>query len=701
MTTPPGPRGRGSHLNPPNRFTRLHRTVELDLLDEEEREAPSHPATRHVVERADSIVSENDSPDLPFRYSINPYRGCQHGCSYCMAGDTLVLAADGTTRPLASLRTGDDIYGTVLRGKYRRFTPTKVLAHWQTTRPAYRIRLADGTELVASPEHRFLTERGWKHVAPAASGQRPFLTVNNCLLGTGRFALGPPKTADYQRGYLAGMIRGDGHLHVYDYAGRRRRQDTFYQFRLALKDQVALERTTGYLRSIGLETRSFLFQKETEARAPVYAIRTSSREAFGRIAEVIAWPPAPSFEWRQGYLAGLFDAEGTFSGAPRIINSDEELLRHAEDSLAALGFSFVYDAPKTSANLVVQTLRIRGGLREHLRFFHTTDNAIVRKRDISGVAIESDAATGIVSIEPLGVEMPMYDITTGTGDFIANGVVSHNCYARPTHEYLGLNAGLDFETIIFVKENAPELFRDFLNRPAWRPEAIIFSGVTDCYQPAERQYRLTRGCVEVAVEARQPISIITKNALILRDLDLLRDLAQDDLVHVNISLTTLDADLARSMEPRTSVPAARLRAIEHLSEAGVPVRAMLAPVIPGLNDHEIPALLEAASQAGAWSAAYILLRLPGTVEQVFREWLQREQPGGLEKIEGRLRAARGGKLNEARFGLRMKGRGEMADQIRHLFQLFARKYGLDGSLPPHDASRFRPPKPRSGQLWLF
>jgi DNA repair photolyase len=330
-----------------------------------------------------------------------------------------------------------------------------------------------------------------------------------------------------------------------------------------------------------------------------------------------------------------------------------------------------------------------------------TDNAIVRKRNISGVALESDAATGVVSIEPLGVEMPMYDITTGTGDFIANGVVSHNCYARPSHEYLGLNAGLDFETVIFVKENAPELFRAFLNRPAWRPEAIIFSGVTDCYQPAERHYRLTRGCLEVAVEARQPISIITKNALILRDLDLLGELARDDLVHVSISLTTLDADLARSMEPRTSVPAARLRALEQLSEAGVPVRAMLAPVIPGLNDHEIPALLEAASGAGAWSAAYILLRLPGTVEQVFREWLEREQPERLEKIEGRLRAARGGKLNDPAFGRRMKGSGEMADRIRDLFRLFARKYGLDGPLPAHDTSRFRPPRAGSGQLWLF
>jgi DNA repair photolyase len=275
------------------------------------------------------------------------------------------------------------------------------------------------------------------------------------------------------------------------------------------------------------------------------------------------------------------------------------------------------------------------------------------------------------------------------------------CYARPTHEYLGLNAGLDFETIIFVKEDAPSLFRDFLCRPAWRPEAVVFSGVTDPYQPAERRYRLTRGCLEVAVEARQPIGIVTKNALVTRDLDLLRDLAGQNLVHVNVSLTTLNADLARSMEPRTSTPAARLRAVAELASAGVPVRALVAPVIPGLNDHEIPTILEAAAAAGARSALHILLRLPWTVAPVFQEWLRREQPGRVERIEGRIRDARGGKLNDPTFGSRMRGTGESAEQIGKLFRLFARRYGVDEPLPPYDTSRFRPPRPSSGQMWLF
>ena len=275
------------------------------------------------------------------------------------------------------------------------------------------------------------------------------------------------------------------------------------------------------------------------------------------------------------------------------------------------------------------------------------------------------------------------------------------CYARPTHEYLGFNAGLDFETKIMVKEDAPELFRAFLARGGWGAHPIALSGVTDCYQPAERHYRLTRGCLEVAAEARQPMAIITKNALVLRDLDLLREMARGGLVQVNLSITTLDADLARSMEPRTSTPAAKLRAVKALAEAGVPVRVLVAPVIPGLTDAEIPAILAAAKEAGAGAAGYTLLRLPLAVAPVFTEWLGRARPGKSERVLGRVRGARGGKLNVSDFGTRMSGTGEMAGQIAGLFRLFARKHGLDGGLPAFDASRFRPPRPRSGQLQLF
>jgi len=274
------------------------------------------------------------------------------------------------------------------------------------------------------------------------------------------------------------------------------------------------------------------------------------------------------------------------------------------------------------------------------------------------------------------------------------------CYARNTHEYLGLNAGLDFETKIFVKHDAPRLFRDFLARDSWQPEPIIFSGATDCYQPAEREFRLTRKCLEIAHECDQPISIISKNALVLRDLDLLSNMAERNLAHVNLSITTLDSELARVMEPRTSIPAARLRAVEMLAGAGVPVRVMIAPIIPGLNDHEAAEILRTAREAGATDARYTLLRLPLTVEPVFREWLFRTQPLKAEKVESLVRQTRGGKLNDFTFGRRMVGTGLLADQFRSLFEVCRRKYGFTG-LPELDASRFRPPREQNGQLRLF
>lgn len=274
------------------------------------------------------------------------------------------------------------------------------------------------------------------------------------------------------------------------------------------------------------------------------------------------------------------------------------------------------------------------------------------------------------------------------------------CYARNTHEYLGFNAGLDFETKILVKQNAPELLREFLSRESWKPEPITFSGVTDCYQPAERQFRLTRGCLEVALECRQPVGIITKNALVVRDLDLLREMAIYRLVHVFLSVTSLDPELARTMEPRTSVPAARLRAIQTLAEVKVPVGVMTAPIIPGLNDSEIPSILKAAKDAGALSAGYVFLRLPLTVEPVFREWLHRTQPLKAERVEQRLKQSRRGKMSVSTWGERMQGEGEIAEQIGRMFRVFSQRVGFEG-MPEFDAAQFRPPVPRSGQMRLF
>lgn len=275
------------------------------------------------------------------------------------------------------------------------------------------------------------------------------------------------------------------------------------------------------------------------------------------------------------------------------------------------------------------------------------------------------------------------------------------CYARPSHEYLDLSAGLDFETKIFVKERAPALFREWLSRDRYQPELVMMSGVTDCYQPAERQFRLTRGCLEVALEARQPIAIITKNSLVTRDLDLLQPMAELNLVSVALSITSLDQKLTRIMEPRTSSPAARLRAVQQLSEAGVPTHVMVAPVIPSLNDSEIPAILKAAKEAGARAASYVLLRLPLTVKPVFLDWLSGNLPEQKERIEARIRQTRDGKLYQSEFRTRMTGTGEIADQIRKTFDVFARKYDLDKDRQSLDCSQFRPPIPKSGQMRLF
>ncbi|HEX3869953.1 MAG TPA: PA0069 family radical SAM protein, partial [Pirellulales bacterium] len=275
------------------------------------------------------------------------------------------------------------------------------------------------------------------------------------------------------------------------------------------------------------------------------------------------------------------------------------------------------------------------------------------------------------------------------------------CYARPTHETLGLGAGLDFETKILVKHDAPLLLRDELCRSTWTGETIAISGVTDCYQPAERRYRLTRGLLEVMLEARQATSIITKNALVLRDLDLLAPMAAMNLVHVNVSVTTLDFELARTMEPRTSAPETRLKAIRELSAAGVPVRVLVAPVVPGLNDSEIPSILAAAAKAGAREASYVMLRLPLAVLPVFEHWLEERYPMKKDRVLQLVRSARDGRKSDSQFGRRMVGQGPYAEQIGATFRVFKTKHGLEGPLPPLDHSLFRPPRAGHGQMSLF
>lgn len=275
------------------------------------------------------------------------------------------------------------------------------------------------------------------------------------------------------------------------------------------------------------------------------------------------------------------------------------------------------------------------------------------------------------------------------------------CYARPTHEYLGMSAGLDFETKIIVKDRAVDLLRDLLAKPSWQADSMMLSGVTDPYQPVEREKEITRGLLQLLADCKHPVSIITKNAMIERDVDIFSSMAECRLVHAAISITTLDAGLANVLEPRTSSPTARLRAISTLTDAGVPVRVMTAPVIPGLNDHEIPQLLKAAADHGATSAGYVMLRLPGAVENVFCDWLSQVRPEKKDKVLAKVREVRDGAMNSTQFGTRMRGVGTRADSIAGLFKTFALKNGLTLETERLRTDLFMPPNDRSGQLSLF
>jgi DNA repair photolyase len=557
--------------------------------------------------QAKSVVNRvPEASRMSFRWTINPYRGCQHACTYCLQGETPILMADGRTKPLAEVRVGDEIYGTVRHGFYRRYAITKVSAHWSTVKPGYRVILQDGTQLIGSGDHRFLTERGWKHVTGTEhSGplQRPHLTVNNKLMGTGGFAEPPKDTGAYQRGYRVGIGCG----------------------------------------------------------------------------EFIGWPENPTPEWRKGFLAGIFDAEGSHSrGILRISNTNPEIINWTVSSLRLLGFDFALE-PRNLPNGLT-CIRLRGGLRETLRFFHTVDPAITRKRSIEDVAIKSDAKLGVAAIEPLGLDLPMYDITTGTGDFIANGVVSHNCFARNTHTYLDLDAGADFDTKVVVKVNAPELVRKKMASRSWQGEHIAMGTNVDCYQRAEGRYQLMPGIIGALKDAANPFSILTKGTLILRDMELLAEAAEITEVGLNVSAGFIDKDLWRSIEPGTPAPGRRLEACAALNERGLSCGVLMGPVVPYLSDS--PAQLEAAvSQIAATGARHVMpivLHLrPGTRDW-FLGWLRAQHPELVDRyLELYGRGAYAPKAYQAR----------IAGQVREL----AEKHGIGRPRPGFGHGTLRPP----------
>ena len=536
-----------------------------------------------------------ESSRVPFRWTINPYRGCSHACRYCLSGETPVLMADGRSRPIADLRPGDEIYGTLGHGNGRRYVRTSVLAHWQTVKPGYRVTLQDGTRLVASGEHRFLSGRGWKHVSGTEPGapRRPQLTPGDMLAGVGALAEPPKHDADYRRGYLCGMIRGRGAARPPAGDGR----------------EQALDRV-----------RSF---------------RAHAHDAF--LERLIEWPQVPGLAWRKGFLAGAFDARGSYrQGILEMSHGDPGVLAWLGSSLRELGFAFTAGPRPGDHAAPLTGYRLTGGLPEQLRFFLATDPAVTRQRSIAGAAVTGGARLRVESIEPLGLDLPMYDITTGTGDFIANGVVSHNCFARNTHTYLDLDAGHDFDSKIVVKVNAPQLVRRELAAKKWRGEHIAMGTNVDVYQRAEGKYRLMPGILAALLEARNPYSILTKGTLILRDLDLLTASAEVTEVGLSVSVGCADEELWRTLEPGTPSPRRRLGVCATLSEHGLRCGVLMGPVVPFLSDS--PAQLEAtvrqAAEAGATHVSPIVLHLRPGAREWFLAWLGEHHPALVPRYRG-------------------------------------------------------------------
>jgi DNA repair photolyase len=353
------------------------------------------------------------------------------------------------------------------------------------------------------------------------------------------------------------------------------------------------------------------------------------------IQRVIEWPSTPSLNWYKGFLAGIYDAEGSYSESVlRIKNTDPVLIDWITWGFGKLGFRFTVESSENDRVKPLHSVRPLGGLRETLRFFHSIDPAIDRKRNIIGTALKSDAPLGVASIEPIGVR-DLFDITTGTGDFIANGVVSHNCFARVTHWYLDQDGVNDWSSRIFVKVNAPEVLRRELARASWRREEVNIGTATDPYQAAEGKYRLTRQILEALRDFGTPAALITKSAMVVRDKDVLAQLARGPGATVCFSFTTVDDEIAREIEPDVPPPRRRMEAMRALVDAGISAGVILAPVLPGITDNEahLTQVIQAAKDHGAQFLSANLLHLGDVVRQAYFQYLEKSHPDLIPEYE--------------------------------------------------------------------
>ncbi|WP_086678301.1 radical SAM protein, partial [Amycolatopsis pretoriensis] len=452
-----------------------------------------------------------------------------------------------------------------------------------------------GTRLVAGGDHRFLTSKGWKHVTGSKFGaaQRPHLEPGTELIGVGRFEPTPDETLGYRAGYLCGMLRSGGFAAEPDAAGR------------------ALEYLPDFGASVG----------------------------FLRV------PSDPDAHWQRGFLAGVFDLAGDYGrGVLAVAHDEPEIVEAFAAALARFGFTHQIDeVPKFPAR---QEVRLLGGTAEVLRFLHVGNPAVAWKRSLDGSVIGASRRR-VEAIEPLGLQLPLFDITTGTGDFIADGMVSHNCFARNTHTYLDFDAGHDFDTQVVVKVNAPEVLAAQLKRPSWRREPVAMGTNTDPYQRAEGRYRLMPGIITALARSGTPLSVLTKGTVLARDLPLLQDAARDVPVSLAVSLALLDGELQHRLEPGTPSPRARLELIRKARDAGLPCSVLVAPVLPWLTDsaEALDALFARLAEAGATSATVIPLHLrPGA-----REWFGRWLAGTYPELVPRYRElyARGSYVQKA------------------------------------------------------
>ena len=613
----------------------------------------------YVLVRCKSAL--NRVQGMPFRWSLNPYAGCRHACVYCLGPNTPVLYADLTWRPIGNVRLGDvlvgfDEYPTADR--YRYFRPAVVEAMWWSKRRTRRL-ITNRGEAVTTDEHRWLRgDRHWwtstRHLGPG-----------RLLRSFDMYATGSDASEDYRAGYICGMTLGDG---TFRYQPGQRSEKLGFPvpyWRVALGDYEPLERLVAYLATFGVRAAVRPFDAGHSSLRPMRKVETRSIANLGVVHSLVCSERCSS-DYYRGFLAGFFDAEGSLHGCNlRMTQKDPAVLERVVRYGARLGFDFRIERYEDRC----AEARLYGSLHDRVRFAALCRPAIARKGVVlAGQAMRLDPVE-VEAVEP-GPVTDVVDIQTSTGTFFAAGLATHNCFARQFYVQADHGGTADFAVRILVKENFPDVLRGELARPSWQGEAVVLGTATDPYQPAEGRFRLTRRTLEALLERANPFSMLTKSPLALRDLDLLAELARVTSVRVYFSITTVDLDLWRMLEPGTANPFKRLDVLRALRHAGVPAGVLMAPVLPGLTDSvaSIQSVAEAAKSAGAAFFGASALRLmphvkdhylgfvAGTFPELTHRYLRaypgpyapREYVAALERRVERVRAGYGFADDEGR-----------------------------------------------------